>query len=245
MKFLNYMDEYDFRARFVPAFIVSLPIVVTFVALFPGAREWRGLAIDPTLEAMLVLLLVRVARDEGKKIEPTIIAHWGGLPTTRFLRHRNSEIESATRERYKKTLSRLVGITFPSVSEETADPVAADSVYGSAVDGLRERRRGKAHGLVFQENCSYGMIRNLLGLRPTGLAIAALCAIAIGGGLYFLPATTSHEWAAVALVICALIGVVLLRWATPAALKRTAEAYAIALLRTCEPIRKNVNTKEA
>lgn len=105
------------------------------------------------------------------------------------------------------------------------------------------RGRGKPHGLVFQENCNYGMIRNLLGLRPTGLAI--LCAIAIGGGLYLLPATTSHEWAALALVSCALIGVVLLRWATPAALKRTADAYAIALLRTCEPIRKNVNTKEA
>jgi hypothetical protein len=244
VKFSKYIDEYEFRARFVPAFIASLPTVVAFVALFPGAREWRGLVIDPPLEAVMVLLLVRVARDEGKKIEPAIIAHWGGLPTTRFLRHRNSEIESATRERYKKTLSRLLGITFPSASEETADPGAADSVYASAVDGLRERRRSKAYRLVFQENCNYGMIRNLLGLRPAGLAITALCAIAIGGGLYFLPATTSHEWAALALVICALTGVVLLRWATPAALKRTADAYAIALLRTCEPTRKNVNTKE-
>ena len=173
-----------------------------------------------------------------------MIAHRDGLPTTRFLRHRNSEIESATRERYKKTLSRLVGTTFPSTSEEEVSPVAADSVYASAVDGLRERRRGKAYGLIFQENCNYGMIRNLLGLRPTGLAIAALSAIAVGGGLYFLPTTTSDEWAASALVICALTGVVLLRWATPAALKRTAEAYAIALLRTCEPIRKSVNTKK-
>jgi len=196
VKFQKHLDEYDFRARFVPALIVSLPIIVAFVAIFPVAREWRGFVIDPTLEAVMVLLLVRVARDEGKKIEPAMIAHWGGLPTTRFLRHRNSEIESATRERYKKTLSRLVGITFPSASDEAADPIAADSVYASAVDGLRERRRGEAYRLVFQENCNYGMIRNLLGLRSTGLAIAGVCAMATGGGLYLLPATTSDEWAA-------------------------------------------------
>jgi hypothetical protein len=244
VKITKYLDEYDFRARFVPALIVSLPIIIGFVALFPAAREWRGLAIDPTLEAVMVLVLVRVARDEGKKIEPGMMSRWGGLPTTRFLRHRNSEIESATRERYKKTLSRLVGITFPSAHEEGTDPVAADSIYASAVDGLRERRRGKAYGLVFQENCNYGMIRNLLGLRSTGLAIAGLCAMAIGGGLYLLPETTSHEWAALGLVICAMISGVLLRWATPAALKRTAEAYAIALLRSCEPKHASANKKE-
>ena len=126
MRIPKYLDEYDFRARFVPALIVSLPIILAFVALFPPAREWRGLVIDPTLEAVMVLLLVRVARDEGERIEPAMVARWDGLPTTRFLRHGNSEIESATRDRYKPALARLVGITFPSAREEAADPVAAD-----------------------------------------------------------------------------------------------------------------------
>ena len=54
MKFSKYLDEYDSRARFVPAFVVSLPIIIAFVAIFPVAREWRGLVIDPTLEAVLV-----------------------------------------------------------------------------------------------------------------------------------------------------------------------------------------------
>ena len=88
MRIPKYLDEYDFRARFVPALIVSLPIILAFVALFPPAREWRGLVIDPTLEAVMVLLLVRVARDEGKRIEPAMVARWDGLPTTQFLRHR-------------------------------------------------------------------------------------------------------------------------------------------------------------
>jgi hypothetical protein len=63
MKIPKYLDEYDFRARFVPSITVTLPIISAIVALY-------GLLIGPFLEAVLVLVLVRVARDEGKKIEP-------------------------------------------------------------------------------------------------------------------------------------------------------------------------------
>ena len=64
---------------------------------------------------------------------------------------------------------------------------------GSASGGA-----GRPLGSFSGENCNYGMIRNLVGLRPTGFVVAALSAIAIAGGLYFLPATTSREWAALA-----------------------------------------------
>jgi hypothetical protein len=224
MNLLKRLDEYDFRARFVPAFIVSVPIICGFIAVFPLAREMRGAILGPTLETVLVLLLVRVARDEGKKIEPAMIAAWDGLPTTRFLRHRNREIEAATRERYKRTLSRVAGIGFPTQGEEAADPTVADSTYVSAVDALRERRRTKSHALVFKENCNYGMVRNLLGLRATGIVATCISAIAVIGGLYLFPATTSREWAALAFATCLLVVVILFQWATQPVLKRTCNA---------------------
>jgi hypothetical protein len=124
---------------------------------------------------------------------------------------------------------------FPTQSEEAADPTVADSTYLSAVDALRERRRTKSYALVFKENCNYGMVRNLLGLRATGIVSTCLSAIAVIGGLSLFPATTSREWAALAFATCLLVVVVLFRWATQPVLKRTADAYAKALLRTCEP----------
>ena len=75
MKTPKYLDEYDFRARFVPSVIVTLPIISAIIALFPPARQLYGLLIGPVLEVVLVLVLVRVARDEGKKIEPQLIKH--------------------------------------------------------------------------------------------------------------------------------------------------------------------------
>src|ERR1700730_3020372 len=99
--------------------------------------------IGPVLEVVLVLVLVRVARDEGKKIEPQLIKEWDGLPTTRYLRHRNDELEGPTRERYKATLFKLTGLSFPSAEDEAHDPQGADAVYGSAITALRERQRGK------------------------------------------------------------------------------------------------------
>ena len=76
------------------------------------------------------------------------------------------------------------------------------------------------------------MMRNLLGLRPTGISIALGSALIVGLGL-LLP-STSHEWAIFSLVVSALVLAILLRFTTKAALKRTAEAYAVALLRTCQ-----------
>jgi hypothetical protein len=61
-------------------------------ALFPPARQLYGLLIGPALEVVLVLMLVRVARDEGKRIEPRLIKQRDGLPTTRYLRNRNDEL---------------------------------------------------------------------------------------------------------------------------------------------------------
>ena len=84
-------------------------------------------------------------------------------------------------------------------------------------DGLRERRRGKAYGLVFRENCNYGMIRNLVGLSPTVCRGRCSRRSQSPAGLILLLVIRSCEWAAVAKVICALMGGVLLRRATPRA----------------------------
>jgi hypothetical protein len=227
------LDEYDFRARYVPAVIVTLPALVAVFALFPMARSIYGFLIGPAFEAVFVLLLVRIARDEGKKIEPQLIQRWGGMPTTRYLRHRDPELEPATRERYKLTLGRLTGLKFPTAAEEAVDPADADGVYASAVSALREHRRGKAFPLVFTELCNYGMMRNLLGLKRTGLIVGGLSIVSSGGAL--LVPSTSPALAIFAVLTSILVAATLLGFVTPTTVGRNADAYARALLRTCEP----------
>jgi hypothetical protein len=77
------------------------------------------------------------------------------------------------------------------------------------------------------------MMRNLLGLRPIGIGIALGCALVAALGL-LLP-STSQEWAIFSLIVCALVLAILVPFTTKAALKRTAEAYAVAILRICQP----------
>ncbi len=124
-------------------------------------------------------------------------------------------------------------LTFPSLEEETRDPQGADAIYASAITALRERRRGKTYRLVFHENCNYGMMRNLLGLRTTGVWLAVCSALAAALGL-LLP-SASRDATIFALLVSALVAAILLRFITKSAVKRTAEAYATAILRTCEP----------
>jgi hypothetical protein len=76
---LKKLDEYDLRARFAPAAIVTLPVLAAAFAVFPTARTFYGIIIGPAIELVMILLLVRIARDEGKKIEPALYREWGGI----------------------------------------------------------------------------------------------------------------------------------------------------------------------
>jgi hypothetical protein len=222
---LQYLDEYDFRARLVPSIFVTLPAIFAVLALLPS---WRGFLVAPAIEVALVLVLVRIARDEGKKLEPQVVREWDGPPTTRYLRHRTDEIEQPLRDRYRAAISKATGINLPDAAAEAANPAGADALYASAIAVFRDQRRDKKkYPLIFAENCNYGMMRNLLGLRSTGLAMAAVCAIVGSAALL-----TSYELAVLTLVVAAVVALILVRFVTKAAVKRTAEAYAVALLRT-------------
>jgi len=78
----------------------------------------------------------------------------------------------------------------PTEREEAADPSGADEVYELAVEILHSRVRDRPQGtLVRIESYNYGFRRNLLGLRPLGLAsvtgslliVAALLALDAAG----------------------------------------------------------------
>src|SRR5256885_9056163 len=173
-------DEYDLRARISPAVIVTLPALVAVFTFTNVARTVIGAALVTGIEGAFVLLLLTIARDRGKRIEARLYTKWGGKPTMAILRHCDARLDPFTKERYKRTLSSLSGLSFPNQEQESADPVRADHLYESAVKALIEKRRGKTYRLVFSENCNFGFVRNLLGLKPIGLFISVLTVASVG-----------------------------------------------------------------
>lgn len=229
---LKILDEYDLRARLIPALIVSAPPLAATVACIPAAMsEW--VFLRAMLEVPFLYLLMHVARTEGYKMENGLFATWGGKPTTAMLRHRDARIDQLTKERYKSTITDLTKITFPAAAEEHADAAKADAAYGSAIQRLIEFRRGESFPLVFNENCNYGFARNLLALKDIGLVLALLSLVAVFGVAWFQPhrITPAGELA----ILLALAVGATFAYITPKIVRCQAEAYAIALLRTCEP----------
>jgi hypothetical protein len=228
------IDEYEVRARLFPALLITLPALAALWILWPTARSVAGIAAGSAIESAVIFWLTKIARDQGKKIEGILFAKWGGKPTTVVLRWSDSHFDVFTKERYRKTLSTMAGLTLPSEAEESNDPVRADQAYESCVRALLEKRRGKTHRLIFNENCNYGFVRNLLGLKTTGILVA-LASTSVELILWWKHGFSPTDTVLLPGVIAILVLGLLITFATHQAARRTAMAYADALLRSCEP----------
>jgi len=225
------IDGYDLRARLFPALIVSLPVLAFVYGAVPSARGFWGGLSGTFLEGAVLFALMRFGRDRGARLQKRLYQSWGGTPTTIMLRHRDTFLDAHTKERYKKALAKLSGLTFPTESEELADPNGADAVYDSAIRNLLEQRRRPSDRLVFNENCNYGFVRNLVGLKPIGFT-AVFLTLAVDIFLYVQQAIQhSGLWASA--LVSFLTGLVLILF-TADSVRRTGDAFAVALLRTCE-----------
>jgi len=132
-------------------------------------------------------------------------------------------------------------LRLPSENDEAQDPEGADAVYEAAVAVLKEHTRDiSQHPMVHHENASYGFRRNTLGLRPfgilaslTGLGAALVAAVAVPGDI-------------AAFLVAAFIDLLLLLFwwgtVTQAWVRRAAEAYADALLRSLERPAQDVDS---
>lgn len=234
------LDAYSLKTRYYPTVILLAPICL-FVFSF-GSGVWdpiKGLvgAIVSTLG--LAFIMDQIGRDQGKQKETRLFLLWGGKPTTRILRHRESTLDPVTLKRYHTRLAEFVqGIRMPTPEEEAADPIAADSVYESCAAYLRQNTRGKDFPLVYQENTNYGFRRNLWGMKPSGITLAIVGTIGCAtlAAWYFL--VGKNEWlvAAICAVVCIVMFVLWTFRFTPSWVRIPAEEYARQLAAACDSI---------
>lgn len=233
------LDIYSVKARWSPVFLAALPLLLTCVALIPSLPAWNKLW--PLIGGAGVIILIdQLGRDAGKRMQPGLWASWGGAPTTAALRHQGSPNPVLLARRHEK-LQALMGHALPTEDEERADPAAADHAYETATSILisRARQRRVDFPLIFVENCNYGFRRNMLGLRPWGIWLALISALAAVAGL----ATTlagitkfSEGFLGAVLAISVMALVIWWRVVTPDWVKRVAESYADRLFEAAESI---------
>ena len=103
--------------------------------------------------------------------------------TGTLLRWRDDRIDRHTKQQYHTFLARVVPTArFPSHADELADPSCADEAYEAATRWLLGKTRDiTVYRLLFNENVYYGFRRNVLGLRPFGVTVALLVALASTG----------------------------------------------------------------
>jgi len=120
-----------------------------------------------------------VTRGRGKQLQKSLLAEWGGLPTTIALRHcETSALDGVSKQRYHAMIGTKLQIAMPTAQEERADPARADDVYNGVAKRLRELTRNNK-GLLFKENIAYGFHRNMLAMKPVGI-VTSLMGLAYG-----------------------------------------------------------------
>ena len=168
-------DSYDRKARLYPALLLIAPFVAVLTAAVSAKYSALQAIVAGAVSCGGAFLLTQLARDAGKNLEPKLFKEWGGLPSITIFRHRDSRFDRITTARYHRAMASMVKpVKAPTEVEELENPPAADEVYAAWSNYLRTHTRDqKRFALLFKENINYGYRRNVLGLRPVAVAIAA------------------------------------------------------------------------
>jgi hypothetical protein len=161
-------DTYTYRARVMPALIAVLPLVL--LALFAALSPLIG-AIPGLAGVGLAYLFAEVVRERGLALEERLKLSWGGLPTTRMLRF-GAHAPGAALTARRAAVEVVTRQVLPSRSIEEATPSEADEAIEQIVRlGIARVRQTTTEAALLQhENVAYGFRRNLLALKPFGLA---------------------------------------------------------------------------
>ena len=178
------LDSYAYKARMLPVYIAISPMLLLLLALVPEAFKFQIGGAAAAFFVFLSFFLSQIGADFGKKLEKGLWHKWGGAPTTRFLRHGNSEFNEITRGLIHTKL-RALGLHVPTPEEQDAAPDTADQYYGACVSEIIRHTRDVAkYPLVFKSLTEYGFRRNLLGLKCFGIPFALACFVCCSWLIY-------------------------------------------------------------
>jgi hypothetical protein len=182
----NVIDIYALKARVYPMVIFFLPVVFLMIVNSFQFNDLEQLFLSVIITGTLAFILSQTGRDKGKRKEKGLWDSWGGSPTIQLMRHRNTEINSATKARYFTKLNALCALAvYPDANLEQNDPGKADEIYAFWSSYLRNNSRNqKKFNLLFRETTNYGFRRNLWGMK--NLSIRLITILLVMNYFYFV-----------------------------------------------------------
>jgi len=186
MDFSKVLDPYKYRARVKPALLLVLPVVIYVMAFFEAARSLGGVLSTFLVSFGVIAFAASQMSSKGNKLQDKLFKTWGGAPTTMVLRHSDDTVERPTKKRYMQRLAELIkDFVIITEAEEKADSKAADEMYRSATNFLREKTRDTTkYSMIFNENVDYGFARNLTACKSFGIVLTLTCLVLCLVGLY-------------------------------------------------------------
>lgn len=237
------MDPYELRARFAPAVLTIMPVLIPVILLIPRISiVWTSIC-GLTLSCGGATMIGQLGRSRGKKLEPDLFAFWGGKPSVAMLRHRDSRIDAATKQRYHEFLSTTVPkLELATLEGELQQPEQADIGYeGANTYLLAHTRDVKKFSLLFKDNVAYGYRRNTWALKPWAITIGTLALVSLGVILFipwsidFITTVRKNTFELAASFTYALAHLSIFSfYVNKQWVRVAAEAYATRLLESCD-----------
>ena len=169
--------KYTIIARFFPAIITSLPLVILsgfligddYIALFANLKYIKiiGLASTPVI---LFYLFAQINRFIAKEyFQKKYFKGELEMPTTMFLLHSDDSLSSEYKNNIRAKIENEFSVTLPSQINEEQNIENSKLRISESVSLVRNKVG--AGNLLLQHNIEYGFIRNLIGGSPISLII--------------------------------------------------------------------------
>lgn len=238
---LNWVDDYTLKARLMPVFIPCIPFLFYMIFKLGILKELETSKLLIAFVMSVILGLSYKSRDLGKILENKKIKENGKHPTTIMLSFADSRIDTYTKKRYHQFLNNHKSeLKLPqNIDEEINDNDSLEK-YDSAVNWLRFRANGnqKLYPLVYKELVKYGFSRNLLGIKIYCLFLYSICLVweilsIKNFGILNLVKQPYPEYVGFGVFLLFFIWILTHNIKN---VKSNAEAYARALLSTCEEL---------
>jgi len=246
MRWNQFVDGYDWKARLIPTAILLAPVFCTAYYFFPGVlNNPLQLAGSSILAFAFVYLASMFFRDRGVRHAKRFWQKRGGLPSTRFARMTEPFLSADQKTRIQHALLQKFGIRLMSLEEECEFPELADRKIMDAFREVKEfLRRCDECGLVEKHGAEYGFVRNLYGSRMI-FVVEALCGMTVCGFKGYWPHWTFGSGCAANVVLLVLW--VPFAWLVlPRMLILNADAYAgrawVTFLSLAETLSKKPNS---
>jgi len=225
LNYVNLSDDYERKARFLPAVLSLLPLLPLAPALGIPTSAWLGALLGGTgIAAVLSVGLSHLSSALGNRFQKHMWPRWPhDAPTNRWLNPDDSSRSAQQRAVWYAAIKRLTNLDIEAAAAAD-DCIELEAVINDAVAELRNRLWDSEHAKRLKiHNCDYGFARNLTGLRLVWLPLSLVSAAATW--IAHLHASAELVWPVIATAIAAL-GFVFAFGVLPDYVRRKADHYA-------------------